>query len=84
VPFKGKLSGTDRAVAQRDRAALRSAEQSALELASAADRAAKYQLKTRLSKLTVYTSLPDDKKSEYLKERTEKLAEERFRAKKSG
>lgn len=48
VPFRGNLSDSARAAAQRERAAMRDAEESDLAKAKAGDRAAKYQLKKRL------------------------------------
>lgn len=84
VPYKGPLSNSDRAIAQRTRAATRSEEEDALHQAKAGDRSAKYQAKKRLEKDEKYCSATSAKQTVLLSEAEEALAEARFRDMKSG
>jgi hypothetical protein len=84
MPFKGKLSNTARAVEQRTRAALRDSEHKALEMAKDSDRAAKYQLKKKLLKDPEYVKASATEQEKCLTKEEEKLAERRFKDKKSG
>jgi len=69
VPYGGALSGSSCAILQRNRAAMRSAEERTIEKAKAADRAAKYTLKKQLK-----SKGKDDRMDTEL----EKLEESRF------
>ncbi|KAI4924157.1 hypothetical protein J4E86_011826, partial [Alternaria arbusti] len=57
VPYKGRLSGSVRAVAQRDKARLRNEEQQALHAAGNADRAAKHQVEKKLRREKSYQAM---------------------------
>ncbi|KAG9187930.1 hypothetical protein G6011_01853 [Alternaria panax] len=83
VPFKGALSSSSRAVAQRDRAALLDAETKALESASGADRAARYQLKKKIKSSDKYKNKTVARQQELLKTQQEELDEKRYRTCKS-
>lgn len=84
VPFRGNLSDSARAAAQRERAAMRDAEESDLAKAKAGDRAAKYQLRKRLGEDAEYKQASQGKKDAIFAKLEEDLDEKRFRARKSG
>lgn len=82
--YKGELSTSTRAVQQRDRAALRSEEEQAIEKARASDRQARSQFKKKLQKNPEYITLAEKDKDTMLKYRWEAEAEKRFNNQKSG
>lgn len=84
APFKGNLSDSTRAIAQRERAAQKDAEALALSKAKDGDRAAKHQLKKRLKKDSAYISAPMAKKEAIRAKVEEELDENRFRSWSSG
>ncbi|RMZ71905.1 hypothetical protein GMOD_00009263 [Pyrenophora seminiperda CCB06] len=83
VPYKGSLSTSSRAVAQRDRASQLDIEQRELEAAQASDRSAKYQLRKRIMKTPKYQGLSEIEKAALLSAKEEELAEDRYRSQKS-
>jgi hypothetical protein len=76
-PFKGPLSASSRAVAQRDRKATFTAEEEALVAAGDADRSAKSNLMKKIRKVEKEGDVV------YVKAETEKLEEKRYKEKKS-
>lgn len=84
VPYKGKLSMSSRAIAQRDRAASATKEEKALENAGAADRAAKYNLKKKLSDDKAYQSASKAEQEAVFKYKWEEITAKRFASQQSG
>ncbi|KAE8841946.1 hypothetical protein CFE70_001394 [Pyrenophora teres f. teres 0-1] len=83
VPYKGPLSSSSRAVAQRERKAQFDKEEKALESTRSADRAAKYQLKKQYLSDPDYTSASKRRQEEILLAAYESLASRRFEQMKS-
>ncbi|EMD63972.1 hypothetical protein COCSADRAFT_141976 [Bipolaris sorokiniana ND90Pr] len=83
VPFKGQLSSSSRAIAQRDRAALRTQEEKALEKAKDSDRSAKHHLHKKVKASKDYNELPEIAKAQFLVDKEERLLEQRFSEKRS-
>lgn len=78
MPFKGELSTTARAMHQRDRAASRTEEEQAVENAKAADRAAKYQLKSKFKKNAENNKLSEENREKLLQRDLETMDDKRF------
>jgi len=78
VPYKGRLSGSVRAVAQRDKARLRNEEQQALHAAGNADRAAKHQAKKKLKRQKSYQAMSRAAQRAALKTAQEAAEQERL------
>jgi hypothetical protein len=76
-PFKGLLSASSRAVAQRDQKVTLTAEEEALAAAGDADRSAKSNLMNKIRKVK------KDGDVVYVKAETEKLEEKRYKEQKS-
>ncbi|KAL7771314.1 hypothetical protein CFE70_001257 [Pyrenophora teres f. teres 0-1] len=76
IPYKGPLSSSSRAVAQRERKAQFDKEEKALESTRSADRAAKYQLKKQYLLDLDYTSASKRRQEEILLAAYESLATE--------
>nr|BBG74287.1 hypothetical protein [Alternaria alternata] len=77
-PFKGNLSTTHRAIAQRNRAATQDDETKALTAARNADRAAKHALKNRLNKRQAYKDLSESDQKKVMEDEYEKMSQKRF------
>ena len=84
VPYKNQLSNSSRAIAQRNRAALRNKEEKAISNAKASNHAAKYQLKKKLQAEQTYITASEAEKKAMLAAAEEKVAEKRFNAYSSG
>jgi len=78
------LSTSARAVAQRNRDAMRTLEEKILDRAKAADRSAKYQLKRKIDKSDEHQGLAEEEKEVLIEAKYEELAERRYTQKKSG
>jgi len=78
------LSTSARAVAQRNRDAMRTLEEKILDRAKAADRSAKYQLKRKINKSDEHQGLAEEEKEVLIEAKYEELAERRYTQKKSG
>ncbi|KAB2107039.1 hypothetical protein AG0111_0g4723 [Alternaria gaisen] len=77
-PFKGNLSTTHRAIAQRNRAATQDDETKALTAARNADRAAKHALKNRLNKRQAYKDLSERNQKKVIEDEYENMSQKRF------
>jgi hypothetical protein len=66
VPFKGELSNSNQAIAQRDRAASLDEEGKAIERAKALDRSAKRQLHKKVKALETYLAQSEEDRDMYL------------------
>ncbi|CAN9144786.1 unnamed protein product [Alternaria alternata] len=77
-PYKGNLSTTHRAIAQRNRAATQDDEAKALVAARNADRGARHNLKKKLNKDKGYNNLDERDQKKIMEQRWEKVAEKRF------
>ncbi|RYO39073.1 hypothetical protein AA0113_g11248 [Alternaria arborescens] len=77
-PYKGNLSTTHRAIAQRNRAATQDNEAKALVAARNADRGARHNLKKKLNKDKGYNNLDERDQKKIMEQRWEKVAEKRF------
>ena len=84
VPYKGELSSSSRAVAQRDRATMLDEEGQALKKSGDADRAAKSVLLNKIKKSEKYLALSKEGKEQMEAAELEELQEKRFRQQKSG
>ena len=78
------MSTSARAVAQRNRDAMRTLEEKILDRAKAADRSAKYQLKRKIDKSDEHQGLAEEEKEVLIEAKYEELAERRYTQKKSG
>lgn len=84
MPYKGRLSESDRAVAQRDKARLRNEEQQALHAAGNADRAAKHQAKKKLKRQKSYQAMSRAAQRAALKTAQEAVEQKRLINRQSG
>ncbi|KAI0573131.1 hypothetical protein TUN199_10205 [Pyrenophora tritici-repentis] len=83
VPYKGVLSDSARAVAQRDKAKLQDEEQEALKAAGGSDRAARYQLRKKLNASKKFQDMSPAAQETALQTAQEELDEKRYRTCKS-
>ncbi|KAF7448606.1 hypothetical protein A1F99_079700 [Pyrenophora tritici-repentis] len=83
VPYTGSLSGSARAIAQRERKALFDKEEKVLESVRTADRSAKYQLKKSLLQQPKYKLANSARQAKLLEKEWDILSEKRFTQKKS-
>ncbi|KAI1514223.1 Dimer-Tnp-hAT domain containing protein [Pyrenophora tritici-repentis] len=83
VPYTGSLSGSARAIAQRERKALFDKEEKVLESVRTADRSAKYQLKKSLLQQPKYKLANSARQAKLLEKEWDILSEKRFTEKKS-
>ncbi|KAG9382456.1 hypothetical protein A1F94_006377 [Pyrenophora tritici-repentis] len=78
VPYTGSLSGSARAIAQRERKALFDKEEKVLESVRTADRSAKYQLKKSLLQQPKYKLANSARQAKLLEKEWDILSEKRF------
>jgi hypothetical protein len=84
VPFKGELSNSNQAMAQRDRAASLDEEGKAIERAKASDRSAKRQLHKKVKASETYLAQSEEDRDMYLQAQEEEAATKRYKEKRSG